>query len=349
MAPRKDNTRDERGVAIMYVAMFLLSSIWLVSLAIDMGKLSVTKNELQRAADAAALAGASAVDPITGNLMQDTARVRAAYFSSQNTALQTRSEPVVIDPQTDIMFPNVHKIKVTVHRDDASGNPMTTIFARTLGITSLNLRAVATAEAVPEDKPCERNSPMAPAQIAGGYSTSCDSIYTLKIGSGGHSPTPGNFQLLDFGTDCDEGPCVGLSGIGPLTKCWIEQGFGCCIKIGDQFVDTEPGNKVGIVRTAMDDLWKADTDQKQGICYTAYKGNGKRVFTTPIVDVTNVNGKKNAKIVGFAAFFIRSKPGGGGQGNIVTGQFINYVVPGEVNGTPPPGPKLFTLRLVEND
>jgi len=31
MTPRKDNTRDERGVAIMYVAMFLLSSIWLVS------------------------------------------------------------------------------------------------------------------------------------------------------------------------------------------------------------------------------------------------------------------------------------------------------------------------------
>ncbi len=54
MAPRKDNTRDERGVAIMYVAVFLVSSLWLVSLAIDMGKLMATKTELQRAADAAA-------------------------------------------------------------------------------------------------------------------------------------------------------------------------------------------------------------------------------------------------------------------------------------------------------
>ena len=63
MTPRKDISRDERGAAMIYVALFLLSSLWFVSLAIDMGKLTVTKNELQRAADAAALAGASAMDP----------------------------------------------------------------------------------------------------------------------------------------------------------------------------------------------------------------------------------------------------------------------------------------------
>src|SRR6267143_4473245 len=170
MTPPKDNTRDERGVAIMYVAMFLLSSIWLVSLAIDMGKLTVTKNELQRAADAAALAGASCVSPTTGELMQDSARVRAAYFASQNTALQTSSEPVVIDPQNDISFPNVHKIKVTVHRDESTGNAMTTIFARSLGITSSNVHTFAVAEAIPVE-PCDKTTPMAPVQIQGGYST----------------------------------------------------------------------------------------------------------------------------------------------------------------------------------
>ena len=61
-----------------------------------------------------------------------------------------------------------------------------------------------------------------------------------------------------------------------------------------------------------------------------------------------MNGKKNAKIVGFAAFFLRAQPKKGGQNNIATGQFINYVVPGEADGDPPPGPKLFTLRLIEN-
>ena len=235
MAPLKDNPRDERGVAILYVALFLLPSLWLASLAIDMGKLTVTKNELQRAADAAALAGASCVDPNNGSLVQDSARVRAAYVASQNTALQTKSEAVVIDPQNDISFPTANKIKVTVHRDDASGNPMTTIFAQTLGITSLNVHTYAIAEAIPSE-PCEKTTPMAPVQIPGGYSTDCGSSYDLKVASGGKNPSPGNFQLLDFGTDCNEGPCAGLSGIGPLTECWIKNGYGCCLKIGDSFV-----------------------------------------------------------------------------------------------------------------
>ncbi|HZI89124.1 MAG TPA: pilus assembly protein TadG-related protein, partial [Candidatus Polarisedimenticolia bacterium] len=92
MTPRKDTTRDERGAAMIYVALFLLSSLWFVSLAIDMGKLTVTKGELQRAADAAALAGAAAIDGATGNLMQDSARVLATYAASQNTALRETSE-----------------------------------------------------------------------------------------------------------------------------------------------------------------------------------------------------------------------------------------------------------------
>src|SRR5712664_4909361 len=136
MTPRKDNTRDERGVAMMYVAVFLLSSLWLVSLAIDMGKLMTTKTELQKAADAAALAGASAIDPATGRVTQATARTRAAAAASANTALRERAEPVVIDPDNDVSFPGVRRVKVTVHRQASTGNPMTTIFAQTLGIRS---------------------------------------------------------------------------------------------------------------------------------------------------------------------------------------------------------------------
>jgi hypothetical protein len=337
---------------MLYVAVFLLSSIWLVSLAIDMGKLTVTKNELQRAADAAALAGASCVSPTDGSLMQDSARVLATYVAAQNTALQTNSEPVVIDPQLDISFPTIHKIKVSVHRDAASGNPMTTIFAQTLGIMSLDVHTYAVAEAIPIDKPCDKMSPMAPVDQPGGFSTACGSFYDLKIGSGGKNPGPGNFQLLDYGSDCNEGPCAGLNGIGPLTECWIVNGYGCCIKIGDQFVDTEPGNKVGPVRKAMKDRWDLDTDKRTNICYQKYLadglGNQKRVVTTPIVETWDLNGKKAAKIVAFAAFFMLDIPGKGGPQNIAHGQFINYVAPGEQTEEPPPGPQLFTLRLVEN-
>ncbi|HEX5031290.1 MAG TPA: pilus assembly protein TadG-related protein, partial [Candidatus Eisenbacteria bacterium] len=79
---------DERGVAILYVAVFMLVSLWFVSLAIDVGKVMAARTELQAAADAAALAGASAIDPDTGEIVPDSARVRAAVTAFQNKAYQ---------------------------------------------------------------------------------------------------------------------------------------------------------------------------------------------------------------------------------------------------------------------
>src|SRR5437867_11172700 len=184
MTPRKDNSKHDRGVAMVYVAVFLLSSIWLVSLAVDMGKLMTTKTELQKAADAAALAGASAIDPATGKLTQATARARAAAAASANTALQERAVSVNIDPDNDVSVPGVRKVKVTVHREASTGNPMTTIFARTLGITSLDVKADATAEAAPLTTDCNGVLPFAPVNnTLGGFSGACGSRDTLKTGS----------------------------------------------------------------------------------------------------------------------------------------------------------------------
>src|SRR6266850_5455228 len=95
MTPRVNNIRDERGVAMLYAAVFLLSSVWLVSLALDMGKLMATKTELQRAADAAALAGASAVDSNTGKLLEDLARERAATTTDRKSTRLNSSHLVI--------------------------------------------------------------------------------------------------------------------------------------------------------------------------------------------------------------------------------------------------------------
>ena len=344
MTPRNDIIRDERGAALIYVVLFMLSSLWFVSLAIDMGKLTVTKGELQRAADAAALAGASAVNGTTGNLDQPEARTRATYFGGQNTALQATSEPVDIDPN-DIVFLDAHTIQVTARRE--GGNAMTTIFAKTIGISSMNLQAVATAKSIPVDEPCQSLAPMAPVQIAGGYSTACGTTYDLKIGSGGKNPSPGNFQLLDYGTNCQEPPlCQG--GLGPRIECWTANGYGCCVKVGDTFVDTAPGNKVGPFSKGMQQRWDSDTDQTENICYSAYHGNGKRVVACPIVTASSSGGRTNATIIGFAAFFLVNNPKHTGGGSIAKGQFINYVIPGNGTTQPPVGPTLYTVRLIQN-
>ena len=352
MTPRKDNTRDERGVAIMYVAVFLLSSLWLVSLAIDMGKLMTTKTELQKAADSAALAGASAIDPATGTLTQATARTRAVVAGGANTALRETAEPVVIDPNADVDFPviggNTRLVKVTVHRDAANGNPMTTIFARSLGINSLDVHANATAEAAALVKDCDKLLPFAPALLANGqpFSKACGDTVTLKADPA--AANGGNFQLLSY-PPCNEGPCAGMPSTGGATvRCLMANGYGCCISIGDAFVDTKPGNNVGPVRQGLQQRWDADTDLRNTICYQQYTGNGERVLPVPIVQTfAGLSGRTNATITGFAGFFMTKRPSGGSATMQITGQFIDYVAPGEPGGGPPPPNALYTVRLVE--
>jgi|GEM_PF-584944 len=347
MAPRKDNNRDERGVAILYVAIFLVSSLWLVSLAVDMGKLMTTKTELQRAADAAALAGASAIDPNGGTMIQNISRTRAAVVAAANRALRERSEAVIIDPDNDVDFPTPNRVRVTVHREDAAGNPMTTIFARALGITALGIRANATAEAVPLTAVCDGLLPFAPVQITGaGFSSSCGSKDTLKT----NQASGGNFHLLSF-PPCNRGPCAGVGGNGGAAiRCFLQNGYGCCVGIGDEWDQTvtKPGNNVGPVRQGLQARWDLDSDRRSSICYQSYAGNGQRVLPVPIVQTfTGLNGRKGVRITGFAGFFMLSRPSGGGQNMAVIGQFIDYISPGVAAGGAPPPNALYTIRLVE--
>jgi hypothetical protein len=54
----KNAMGDQKGISIVFVAICLLMFLTIVALALDIGHLVVTRNELQNAADAGALAGA---------------------------------------------------------------------------------------------------------------------------------------------------------------------------------------------------------------------------------------------------------------------------------------------------
>jgi hypothetical protein len=343
VSPKKRETqRPDAGIAIIYVAVFLLASLWFVSLAIDMGKLMATKTELQNAADAAALAGASAIDPTTGETIQDEARARAAATAAANKAFQENPTPVTIDPQVDVDFPAERQVRVRVHREAATGNPMITHFAQTVGLPSLNVRAEATAEAKELSSVCEGLAPFAPQQLPDGgqFSTDCDSEYVLKEGAG--NGQQGNFQLLRY-PDCNEDTFTG--GGGAAIRQYTQYGYQCCEDIGQWLeVETKTGNTVGPLRQGLQARFDADTDQRQGICYEQYTGNGKRVFITPIIESFNVNGTSWVQIKGFAAFFLKDRPGGGGQLQI-TGQFIKYIAPGDFGGNANSG--VYGVHLIQ--
>jgi len=338
-----DRRRPDEGIAVIWVAVFLLVSLWFVSLAIDMGKLMAAKTELQAAADAAALAGASAVDTETGDLMQDSSRIRAAAVALENRAYEGTQTPIAIDAIADVTFPTTKRVRVVVRREAATGNPVLTHFAQTLGIPTLSVNADATAEVRRIGQPCEHLAPFAPQDVPDSVFTSeCGAEYTLKQGSG--SSEQGNFQLLDY-PPCNESDYSG--GGGAAIYHYTRYGYDCCFTIGDEFVWSEPGNKVGPFRSAVLARWDEDTDKRENICYQDYTGNGKRVFMTPLIESFDVSGKKLVRITKFAAFFLKHKPSGSMSQDGLTGQFISYVVPGNP-GPPPPGDsKLYGIHLVE--
>ena len=77
---RRIRKLNEKGFAVVYIALMLVVLVAFVSLAVDMGYMFVAKGQLQNAADAGALAGVAKLSDTV------TARQSAKLFAEQNKA-----------------------------------------------------------------------------------------------------------------------------------------------------------------------------------------------------------------------------------------------------------------------
>ncbi len=139
-----DRSRRERGAIIVLIALSLGVCMAFSVLAIDIGLMLLTRTQLQNAADAAALAGVSALRD--GN--QVVATQRAIAVAGQNMAWQDGMEPVVIN-DADVTFPDSRRCRVTTHRTHDTGDPLRTFFVRVLDAGNdrqADVTAVAEAE-----------------------------------------------------------------------------------------------------------------------------------------------------------------------------------------------------------
>src|SRR5213592_1489994 len=143
MAHRTHRSRQERGVVIIWLALFMLLMICFIAVGVDLAKLMGTRTQLQNAADAAALAGASSVSPTTGVIDPSTALSRVQQTAALNKAFIDAPQPVVVEAG-DVTFPSSDRVRVTVRREGA--NSIVTYFANALGIASLQMKASATAK-----------------------------------------------------------------------------------------------------------------------------------------------------------------------------------------------------------
>lgn len=149
MRRRNDWKRDERGAITIMTALGMTVLLGSAAIAIDLGHMMNVRTESQRVADLAALAGAAAfVDAPAGSSVSTVARAWAINWAAQNTinGVNVTLVPTDIDVNTV-----VQRVDVTVESTAARGNPISTIFARMLGINTVDIVTVAAAEAAPAD------------------------------------------------------------------------------------------------------------------------------------------------------------------------------------------------------
>jgi hypothetical protein len=130
----------EKGSIFVLVTAGIVAFLGAVALSVDVGYLYVVRNQLQNAADAAALAGAQGLMAQPGNYTEEGAAVRwAKQYAAANRADGT---PVVL-ATSEISFPRPDVILIDIRR------PVRTFFSTLVGLRSVPVRVVAAATAAP--------------------------------------------------------------------------------------------------------------------------------------------------------------------------------------------------------
>lgn len=156
-----------RGTVVPLVAVSMVTLVGFAALAIDVGMLYDARAELQRTADATAMAAAAELGASTEGDSMTNARAAAVDYATRNQVLNA---PVGLDEATDIIFgfasidsitnkyvfspnttfPNAVKVRTRRTAGSPSG-PVPALFANLFGHQSSNVSAQAMAVLVPRD------------------------------------------------------------------------------------------------------------------------------------------------------------------------------------------------------
>ncbi len=374
---------DESGMSYVFIGMGMMAFLSASMLAIDVGMLMTSRSQAQNAADAAALAGATA-------LFYDDFDDRTASGPAVTSAmLAARSNDVmgadVSVRASDITFPNdpagePTRVRAVVQRSAARGNPLSTLVARFFGIVQSDVSAVATAEAsranamtcvkpftVP-DRWIERQTPP------------WDPDDTFDVYDSKNKPLANPDVYIDatqsgytgYNAERDKGLLVRLKADGgtklaPSTyQPWAipdsgggndyRWNIGNCNTTVMPFgflMTQEPGNMVGPTTQGMDDLIARDPnaywdDVKNTVVSQMHPS--PRVVAIPLFDpMYYEEGKKNGrtadlKAVNYLGFFVEEM-----QGNQVVGRVtpIGGLRKGSGYGPAPEGAFPKVIRLVQ--
>src|SRR5262249_2818921 len=140
---------NDRGAALVHIAMALLALTAFSTFVMDYGVFWTARRQAQNAADAAAHAGAVAIGFDSTDQSDSGVAKQSAYAETQRNPIW--GQPGNVDVTNDITFPTCPDaigtcVRVDVYRTTARGNALPMFFGKLVGLNSQDVRASATAE-----------------------------------------------------------------------------------------------------------------------------------------------------------------------------------------------------------
>lgn len=337
---------EERASALAFAAVAFLGILGMLALAIDLGMLYETRSQAQRAADAAALAGAAAlVDYGNDPGVEDQVYEYLEPYVEENPV---RGEVASVEPgDVEVNLDEWH-VTVTAHRTVERENPVSTLFGRIIGKETVDVRAVATAEAAEAGgAKC-----LLPLAIPDRWEdVNDDGLYDPEDGDF-YIPWPEDgatgYSNDDIG---DEIVIKPFKESGKMNESWYypwrlsdepggaeyREKIKSCVdedvvhEFGDE-VETEPGAMIGPTKQGFEDLIGQDPDARwDDVRGCVTRGDGcifesPRIRAAPMFDPREAPdpGNKPLTFRNFASIFVDRI-----QGNEVYGRFLGLSgVPG---------------------
>lgn len=312
---------NDRGIALVYIALAIFALVACLGLAIDLGHLYVVRGELQNAADASALAGAASLykDPLnpgaTPALDFPRAQTAATNFIGQNKsdgaslsggAISTGYWNISLNRLESPSIPtrdHVPAVVATISRSAGSnGGPVANFFARVFGADQ---SAVSSLQAVAV-------SGYPGAVPSGGlFPLALSSCMTDQYFSQDPLPSPPTTIVISSiyvpgGSECYTGQWTSFqtgNNDVPTISYFMENGNQTPLQTGDD-IWIEPGAKASLYKETDDNYSNRD-------------------FLMAIVagSTGNIETHSEMEIVGFATFHIDSA---NQAQKTVTGHFIQY-------------------------
>ena len=335
-----EKNKQERGSILATAAVGMLAVLLAIGMGVDISRFYLCKTELQNAADAAALAGVSALDGGSPGIADAANRAVAAMnkyefnkngvsFPRANVLFAVNLDGPYMGESSAAVPSMANKIRFVKVTTDNS--PVGVSFTAFLLGNSKDMKATATAGySVPLNVICPwlpafvmdyPDNPIKPGQT-----------YTFRLAPGDHI-SPGDYQLL-----------APIQSGGSGDREGMANGVNWCISVGTE-VKTKPGVTSGAIRQGVNTrfdkyvagldpaLSPPDTNIAENITYKQYRDKAvvkppshtgvddRRVVFIPIADTPPGGGRDTVVVKRFGVFFLQTSVGGG-SGSELMAEYI---------------------------